>query len=563
MNILGIWDGHDAGAALLVDGRLVAAVNEERFTRRKLEVRFPQASIVACLSLGGIEASRLDAVAASTSDIAKTLTRVMPSGKERYYRVRRRKVEPGLSATITRRIKQRLTQFGPLPLSTTISRRAIASELRHSGISTTRLEIFDHHECHAWCAVSVAAAPSCAVVTIDGLGDGVSATTSVYRNDRLTRLATSSAAHSLGVFFEHVTMLLNMRELEDEGKVMALAEYTAPVPDAENPLLALLRVEDGRIRATATGPALARRLRHIHWRCSNEQFAHMAQRVVEVVCANLARDAVQRSGESSLAVAGGVASNIKATRAMRLTRGVSSVSVFPHMGDGGLALGAAIACARAHGEPLSLDLSHLDLGPEYSPERIESALSSRGLTATKPSCISSAVADLLDRDAIVLWFQGRMEYGPRALGHRSVLARPDRPLLRDRLNRVLKRRAWYQPFCPSILESEAARLLEDWDAPTNPHMTMAYMVREQCRDVMSGVIGLDGSCRPQIVPDGASVPFARLLQQMRARIGTGAVLNTSFNVHGEPLVCTPEEAVDVYLRSGADAIALGPCLIVR
>jgi len=563
VNILGIWDGHDAGAVLLVDGRLVAAVNEERFTRRKLEVRFPHASIDACLALAGIDARSVDVVAVSTSDIAKTLTRVFPSAKERYYRVRRRKVDAGLSAVLTRRLKQRLTPFGPMRLSTSISRRAIASELRRTGISTTRLEIFDHHECHAWCAVSVAAAPSCAVLTIDGLGDGLSATTSVYRNDRLTRLTASSAAHSLGVFFEHVTMLLNMRELEDEGKVMALADYTAPVADADNPLLGVLAVEDGRIRAVSTGSALERRLRRVHWRCANEQFAHMAQRVVEVVCADLARDAVQRSGESSLAVAGGVASNIKATRAMRLTAGVSAVSVFPHMGDGGLALGAAIACARAHGEALSIDLSHLDLGPEYSPHQIESALSSHGLSFTRPACIESAVADLLARDAIALWFQGRMEYGPRALGHRSVLARPDRPLLRDRLNRVLKRRAWYQPFCPSVLESEAPRLFDDWDALTNPHMTMAYMVREDSRDVMSGVVGLDGSCRPQIVPDGASGPFVRLLQQMRVRMGVGAVLNTSFNIHGEPLVCTPEDAVDVYLRSGADAIALGSCLVVR
>jgi carbamoyltransferase len=563
VKILGVWDGHDAGAALLVDGRLIAAVNEERFTRRKLEVRFPHASIDACLSLAGIAARSVDVVAVSTSDIAKTLARVFPSAKERYYRVRRRKVEPGLSAAITRRVKQRLTRFGPTWLSTAISRRALAHELRHTGTPTTRLEIFDHHECHAWCAVSVAAAPSCAVLTIDGLGDGLSATTSVYRNDRLTRLTSSSAAHSLGVFFEHVTMLLNMRELEDEGKVMALADYTAPVADDQNPLLGLVAVDDGRIRLVSTGTALERQLRRIHWRSSNEQFAQMAQRVVEVVCTNLARDAVQRSGESSLAVAGGVASNIKATRAMRLTNGVSAVSAFPHMGDGGLALGAAIACARAHGEALSLDLSRLDLGPEYSPEQMESALSSRALKYTKQACIESAVADLLARDAIVLWSQGRMEYGPRALGHRSVLARPDRPALRDRLNRVLKRRAWYQPFCPSLLESEAARLLEDWDALTNPHMTMAYMVREQYRDGMSGVIGLDGSCRPQIVPDAASDPFARLLHHMRARLGLGGVLNTSFNVHGEPLVCTPDDAVDVYLRSGADAVALGSYLVVR
>jgi carbamoyltransferase len=401
------------------------------------------------------------------------------------------------------------------------------------------------------------------VLTIDGLGDGLSATTSVYRHDRLTRLTSSPAAHSLGVFFEHVTMLLNMRELEDEGKVMALADYATPVPDTANPLLELIRVSEGRIQVAETGSALERRLRRIHWKSSNEQFAQMAQRAVEVTCAELAHDAVKRSGESTLAVAGGVASNIKATRAMRMLPDVSAVHVFPHMGDGGLALGAAIACARARHQDLSIDLSHLDLGPEYPMDAIVSALAAGGLSSLQPPCIENAVADLLQQDAIVLWFQGRMEYGPRALGQRSVLARPDRAALRDRLNRALKRRAWYQPFCPSLLESEAPRLLADWDGPTNPHMTMAYLVKPECRDRMAGVTGPDGSCRPQIVPDEVRTSFARLLHQVRMRLGTGALLNTSFNVHGEPLVCTPDDAVDVYLRSGADAIALGPYLVVR
>jgi carbamoyltransferase len=563
LNILGIWDGHDAGAALLAGGRLVAAVNEERFTRRKLEIRFPHASIAACLAMAGIKAGAIDIVAVSTSDLAKTLTRVLPSAKERYYLVRRRKAAPGMAALATRRLKQRLTRYGSTFLSTAISRRAIAADLRRAGIQTARIEIFDHHECHAWCAVSTIGARSGAILTIDGLGDGLSATTSVYRDDRLTRLTSSPAAHSLGVFFEHVTMLLNMRELEDEGKVMALADYAPPVPDADNPLLHLLTVHEGRIQARAIGPALERRLRRVHWKFSNEQFAQMAQRAVEAVCADLARDAVERSGESTLAVAGGVASNIKATRAMRLLPEVDALFVFPHMGDGGLALGAAIACARASQDATSIDLSRLDLGPAYPLEALVSALEARGHAYTQPACIESAVADLLLQDGIVLWFEGRMEYGPRALGHRSVLARPDRSALRDRLNRVLKRRAWYQPFCPSLLESEAPRLLADWDGPTNPHMTMAYMVTAEHRDRMAGVIGPDGSCRPQIVADEAAGPFARLLHQMRARLGTGAVLNTSFNVHGEPLVCTPDDAVDVYLRSGADALVLGPYLVVR
>jgi tetratricopeptide (TPR) repeat protein len=173
------------------------------------------------------------------------------------------------------------------------------------------------------------------------------------------------------------------------------------------------------------------------------------------------------------------------------------------------------------------------------------------------------VADLLADGRIVMWFQGAMEYGPRALGQRSVLARPDRPELRDRLNLVLKRRVWYQPFCPSMLESEASRLLADWTGGPNRSMTMAYKVVEQHRAHLAGATSIDGTCRPQIVADDDAGPFAELLRDARRHWQVAAVLNTSFNIHGEPLVCTPGEAVDVFLRSGADALAIGPFLVGR
>ena len=162
-----------------------------------------------------------------------------------------------------------------------------------------------------------------------------------------------------------------------------------------------------------------------------------------------------------------------------------------------------------------------------------------------------------------MWFQGAMEYGPRALGHRSVLARPDRADLRDRLNLVLKRRVWYQPFCPSMLESEASRVLTDWTGGRNRAMTMAYKVADDYRGLLSGVISVDGTCRPHIVDDDDGGPFAEVLRLGGKQWNVAAVLNTSFNIHGEPLVCSPAEAVDVFLRSGADALAIGPFLVVR
>ncbi|MPY91466.1 MAG: hypothetical protein GEU99_26600 [Luteitalea sp.] len=561
VNVLGIWDGHDSGAALLQGGRLRFAVNEERLSRRKLEVRFPTRSIQACLAYAGLRPDEVDVVAASTSDPAKTLGRWWPGSKERYYAVRRRKAHPGSFAGLTRVVKYRMTEWSPGPVSKALSHLALRRQLAQHALTRAELRLVDHHEAHAAAAAWGADFAPCSVLTIDGLGDGLSATISAFRDGRLERVAASSARSSLGVFFEHVTNLLNMRELEDEGKVMALADYAAPIADEENPLLAWVRVREGVIETARPGHALRRALAQIHWRYANEQFAYLAQRVVEHTCVALACDTVRLTGLARVALAGGVVSNVKATRRIRLLPDVEDVYVFPHMGDGGLALGAAVVAASRSGTAVDLGLGGLDLGHGYETPAIEAALRVAGVSAEPVANLATRVADVLAEGQIVMWFQGRMEYGPRALGNRSVLARPDRPDLRDRLNLVLKRRVWYQPFCPSMLESEGPRVLADWTGGRNRWMTMAYEVSACYRDRLAGVMSVDGTCRPQLVPDNDPSDFAKLLREARSRWSVAAVLNTSFNIHGEPLVCSPAEAIDVFRRSGADALAIGPFLI--
>ena len=508
MNVLGIWDGHDSGAALLQDGRLSFAVNEERLSRRKLEVRFPIRSIDACLAHAGLGANAVDLIAASTSDPAKTLGRWWPGSKERYYAIRRRISAPGALAGLTRAAKYRMTEWPPLSATKSLSRVALRRQLADRGLGSSEIVLVDHHEAHAATAAFGSDFAPCAVLTIDGVGDGLSSSISVFRDGRLTRVAASPARASLGVFFEHVTNLLNMRELEDEGKVMALADYAAPIADERNPLLGFIRVKDGVIETTLRGRAMRAALATVHWGCANEQFAYLAQRVVEHICVALARDAVRLTGCPRLALAGGVVSNVKATRRVRLLTEVEDLYVFPHMGDGGLALGAALVAASQKNERIQLDLGQLGLGPGYGVADIESALRDAGFVPQAAPNLACRVADLLSDGRVVMWFQGRMEYGPRALGHRSVLARPDLPRLRDRLNLVLKRRVWYQPFCPSMLESEAPRVLSDWTGGRNRSMTMAYLVSEEFREQLAGVTSIDGTCRPQIVPDTEASDFA-------------------------------------------------------
>ncbi len=563
MVILGIWDGHDAGAALLVDGSVAAAVNEERLTRRKLEIRFPDRSIATCLEMAALPASAVASVAASTCDPAKTLGRWLPATKEAYYAVRRRKTAPGLAASLKRAAKLRITEWPPNRLSHALSLRILRRELHRTGLDGAALSLHDHHRCHAVAAALGSGWPTCLVVTLDGLGDGLSATVSVWRDSTLTRLAATPARHSIGVFFEHVTNLLNMRELEDEGKVMALADHAAPVPDERNPMLELFRVERLELVSRLRGFALQRWLKRLLWFHPNEQFAYMAQRAIQRACVSLIEAAVADTGIRRVALAGGVASNIKMNREVRLLEAVEDVYVFPHMGDGGLALGAAVDAAASRGEPVRLVLDDLGLGPSFTETREQAALASGGLTACRPANLAGQVADLLAAGKVVLWYQGAMEYGPRALGHRSVLARPDRVELRDRLNLLMKRRVWFQPFCPSLLEDDARRLFADWKGRPDRYMTMGYLVKPECRGALAGVISVDGTCRPQIVSESSQTSYADVLRQLRNSLGVGAVLNTSFNIHGDPLVCTPEEAVSVYEESGADALAMGPFLVRR
>ena len=399
------------------------------------------------------------------------------------------------------------------------------------------------------------------VITVDGVGDGLAATVSVFRDRRLRRVSATPARDSLGVFFEHVTNLLNMRELEDEGKVMALADYTAAVDDADNPLLPLLTVEGLRFRGEVAGHAMYARLRELLWSCPNERFAWMAQRTVERRVEELVVNAVRETGIRRVALAGGVASNIKANSRAKLRPEVEDLYVYPHMGDGGLAVGAAVLAAVRHGDRPAIDLDDVGLGPEWSAESVPGILRDSGLPFTESADVAADAAELIADGRIVFWFQGRMEYGPRALGHRSVLARPDRMAIRHRLNLTLKRRVWYQPFGPSILERDARRVFCDWKGAPNRHMTIAYQVHLAHRARLEGVLSVDGSCRAQVVPEGRDDLFARLLAHVRERIGIGAVLNTSFNLHGQPLVCTPDDAIAVFRRTCADALVIGPLLV--
>ncbi|MSR64433.1 MAG: hypothetical protein EXS18_01480 [Verrucomicrobiae bacterium] len=560
--ILGLWDGHESGAALVSGSQVVFAINEERLTRRKLEIGFPARSIQACLQFAGCKPDDISDVAISTWDPAKTLTRCVPSLAEQYYQIRRKKVDMTASQRRRKLLKYKITELPPNEIARSFSNRAVSRHLRELAFSRPAPHWYDHHYCHATAAAFCSGFDKALVITIDGIGDGLSGSISAFEDGKLRRISAISGKTSLGIFFEHVTNLLNMRELEDEGKVMALANFAFPVADSANPLLDYFEVDGLTLRAKYGSVRMYRELQRVLWRYPSEQFAAMAQRVLEIKVVQLMQNAMQQTGLHRIAYSGGVASNIKVNMLVHDLPGVERLFVFPHMGDGGLALGAAMAANHELHGVARYSLPNLFLGPSFEDGDILAAAQKAGLVCRKSDDVVKETAQLIHGGEIVLWFQGRMELGPRSLGARSILARPDSEEMKNELNLKLKKRVYYQPFCPAMLHLDAAEILENYKGVPNPFMTVGYRVRPEYRAAVRGVINIDGSCRPQILHEENS-RIARLLREYRKLAGRGILLNTSFNTHGEPIVCAPADAVRTFVETDVNYLIMEDFIVTK
>ena len=402
------------------------------------------------------------------------------------------------------------------------------------------------------------------MLTLDGIGDGLSGSVWQFKGGRLNPLKKISSSVSLGIFFEHVTNLMNMRELEDEGKVMALANYAYPIDDLDNPLMKLIGVRGLELVSPYNSTGMYRELKKILWQYPSEQFAYMAQRVLEKRALTLTRNALALTGDRDIALAGGVFSNIKLNMKIAQMPETEHVFVFPHTGDGGLAMGAAMRINHERFGIGQYALKDLYLGPEFSDADMRLSLKRWTFPYARLSDTAARAAELVLGGEIILWFQGRMEIGPRALGNRSIIARPDKKDLKDRLNLVLKKRVWYQPFCPSILSDDADALLylDGQDIRDNRFMTTAFKVRKAYHQLMEGVTNIDGTCRPHFVGDENPL-YRDLLLNIKNELDMGVALNTSFNIHGEPMVCTPDDALDMFSRTRVEYLFLGNFLVKK
>ncbi|NTV23316.1 MAG: hypothetical protein HGA85_03000 [Nanoarchaeota archaeon] len=559
MYTLGIWDGHDAGVAVLEDDKIVFAINEERLTKRKLEVGYPVNSISFALSYLHLKPTDFDNVAASTSDSGKTMSRYIPQLAKNYYMFRRRKVDRPRFEDLRRYSKYATTEGAPNPVSVLLTKQYYRQKLEKAGFKDYKLSIVDHHAAHAATAAYPSGLKKQLVVTMDGVGDGLSGTISIFNGKERELLSRIPARDSLGLFYEQATNLMGMRELEDEGKVMALSNYATPVPDEKNKLLPFFSVDGMKVISRYNTIDRYNMLKKVMWGTEREEFAYMVQATLEKHLKELVQNSIDETGVKNVSMAGGVFSNVKAN--MHVKEMSKSWFVFPHMGDGGLAMGSAMQANYTEKGIARYKLEDVYLGPEYSENEIQAALKKSRLGYEKIEDPSSYAGDLISSDRIGFWYQGRMEYGPRALGNRSIITSATNKDARYKLNMCIKNRSWFQPFCPSLLAEESERFFED-AAQTNRFMTMGYRIRQEYKDIIVAVKNVDDTARPQML-ESENPRYRMLIKKVKDNTGLGIILNTSFNMHGSPLVNTPEEAVQTYNSAKPDFMIIGDYLVEK
>jgi len=555
---LGICDNHDASAAVVIDGRLEAAIGQERLDRIKNSGAFPWQAMDMALDLVGARPADVDRVVLGTSYTPSTLLRLAPAMHHK------RREEGTFSYLLNLYVLYQvmLRRSGLCGLEVEASRSLLRRRLARRGFGRAEVVMMDHHEAHAQAAYRSQGNSECLVLTADAMGDGATATAWVGRNGQLDLHWDQSGLAAINSFYSRITQLLGFRPNRHEGKITGLAAFAEPPPELLAHMRRLLRFKGtgfSRVNYLARQSPDDRFYAYVAG-FSREEVAASAQRVLEEAITGWVRHCVAETGLGRLAVVGGTFANVAVNRCIVELPEVESLFVYPNMGDGGLAAGAALGAAGA--VPSRLD--HVFLGPSYGEAHLLRVLSESGLEWTRPSDLPGQVAELLDAGKVLARCDGAMEWGPRALGNRSILYRPDDPAVNDWLNQRL-RRTEFMPFAPMTMAEEADDCYLGLDKARDAarFMTVCFPVTERMRRECSGVVHVDGTARPQVLHREDNPEMHDLLRAFKRRTGLGTVVNTSFNIHEEPIVCSPEDALRAWKTAELDALVLGPFLLRR
>ena len=581
MNILGINAYHgNASAAIVCDGRLIAAVEEERFNRVKYAAGFPAQAIRYCLKEAGLTLAGIDHVAVPRNPYARLGTKIFYALKMPSFARERAKV---------------LVKFTGIPEALA---QAFDTDPKKINAKFHRIE---HHQAHLASSFYCSPFERAALLSADGLGDFASTMLGTVSGSRMKIEGVVTFPHSLGLFYSAVTQYLGFLKFGDEYKVMGLAAYGQP--EQLEQLRDIVRFDTASssngfklaldyFSHHRTGPEMSwaeadktptlsklfsgemeKRLGPA--RCPEQtleqrhrDLAASLQARLEEIYLGMLKKLAASTGLKAVCLAGGVAFNCVANGKIFDATPFEQIYVHPAAGDAGLAVGAAFyVWHQILGKQRSFVMDHAYWGPEYSKEEVRRATDTNGLARNGYSITELPEAEMVKRAASIIadgkilgWFQGRAEWGPRALGNRSIVADPRRPEMKEILNQRIKHREIFRPFAPSILAESTAEYFEK--SHPSPFMTLAYSVRSEKRGKIPAPTHVDGTGRLQTVTREANPLYHALISAFRDLTGVPVVLNTSFN-DNEPIVCCPEEAIECFQRTQMDALVLGNFLITR
>ena len=547
---------HDSSACIVRDGELLFAVAEERISRVKHDARFPHLAVEACLKFSGATAAEVDEVCFGWQ---------RPGALFRH----------DLRCYATGRLP--LTYLNVLNstryfLSMWHQESGAKVFARKFGPTKARMRFVDHHLAHAISAYGFSGFDDSAIVIMDGRGAWEATSIWHGHDGRIEHVLTIPFPDSVGRFYSAFTDYLGFAPNSDEWKVMGLAPYGKPGVSLDafiDPEATPYRVHSKRLNNGRTGNASGiaevlgpPRAAESDIDDRHKNIAYAVQDYCERAMMSVVRMALAKTKSRNLCLAGGVALNSKANGKILASGIVEKIFVQPAASDDGVALGAALAPYLDRGGRLpNRAMRHAYFGPAFDDEVIETALKTYKLRYSRMNDPAAKGAELLAQGKILGWFQGRMEFGPRALGSRSILADPRDPEMTAKVNNAVKFREWWRPFAPSMKKETAGDFVES--ATDSPFMILTAQVRAEKRSVIPAVTHVDGSARPQTVEREVNPLYWRLIDEFDKRTGVPVVMNTSFNLRGEAIVHTPTDAVRTFFSSGMDALLIGSFLVEK
>ncbi len=570
MVILGIADSITSGACLVVDGRIVAAVNEERLNREKMSMGFPMRSIVEVMRLGGVSAQDIDSVAVATRNL---FWRPEAEPFSDYFREKKNdfrdvflKAGSAFSTLLGDNALARNAYYR-LKSGLTGKRRNEIPKLCVEALGIQAPVLFhDHHLCHAASAYFTSGMSEATVITQDGAGDGKCSRVYRVRDGQFAALHDLDSYDSVGNYYAYITHLCGFKAHRHEGKIAGLAAHGKPTY-LKN-LQRYVEHDRGEIRnrGRCFDQSAIVKLKAELGDFSREDLSASMQILLEQSVTSYCDHWVKETGIGNLAVAGGVFANVKLNQRLHELESVDELFVHPAMGDDGLAVGAALFAHSARaGFRETPTIGNVYLGTDIEPGDAERAIANAGLAEVKgDGTAESRAAQLLARGKVIARAEGRMEYGPRALGNRSILYQPIDASVNDWLNDRLKRTE-FMPFAPVTLYERRHECFANTASAENAarFMTVTFDCTPYMSDKAPAVCHVDGTARPQLLREQDNPGYYALLKEYERLTGLPCLVNTSFNMHEEPIVCSAQEAVEAFLQSELDALLLDERLVAR